>query len=444
MRVGHDPAMAMQTPKCNLPAAFRNTAVVRWAWAGAKHGARQGDGSCGTNMKSSDSEPFNDAMQAFGEPIDTGGPVSRARAHLWRAGALLAALWLLGGCAALQYYAQAAGGQFELLRTSRPVGSIIADPDTGEALRNRLLLADRIVDFARSELGLDSGNSYRRYAALDEPFVVWNVFAALPLSLDGHRWCYPLVGCVPYRGFFDQRAALRAEARLVRRGFETHVAGVAAYSSLGWFDDPLLSTFIDWSEPRLADLLLHEISHLRVWVRDDAAFNESFAAFAGETGARLWFRQSGREAEFDHYLISRQGWRRFRALLLATRAQLESGYRRGGDEERQYREKIRVLETFRRCYRHHKPLLGGGAFDGLVEEVNNAYLVALGAYADWYPAFAALHRQAGGWTAFLEAVDALAVLAPEERIAALEALNPKRHTRDDELDPMRCLEYSSL
>ena len=303
---------------------------------------------------------------------------------------------------------------------------------------------DRVVEFARSELGLDAGNSYRRYAALDEPFVVWNVFAAPPLSFDGHRWCYPFVGCVPYRGFFDQRAALRAEAGLVRRGYETHVAGVAAYSTLGWFDDPLLSTFIDWPEPRLAELLLHEISHRRIWVRDDPAFNESFAAFAGETGARLWFRQTGREAEFDRYVASRQGWRRFRALLLATRAQLESGYRKGGAEERRYREKARVLETFRRCYRHHKPSLGGGAFDSLVDEVNNAYLVALGAYSDWYPAFAALHRRAGGWTAFLEAVDALAGLAREERTAALEATNPKRHARDGEFDPMRCLEYASL
>ena len=399
-------------------------------------------------MRSGDSDPFSDAMQALGKPIgkpmDTGGPVSRAGSCPWRTGALLAALWLLGGCAALQYYAQAAAGQFELLRASRPVQSIIADPDTAEALRERLLLADRIVEFARSELGLDAGNSYRRYVALDDPFVVWNLFAAPPLSLEGYRWCYPFVGCLPYRGFFDQRAALRADARLVRRGYETHVSGVAAYSTLGWFDDPLLSTFIDWSEPRLADLLLHEIAHLRVWVRDDAAFNESFAAFAGETGASLWFRQTGREAEFDRYLASRLASRRLRALLLATRAQLESGYRKGDDEEQRYREKARVLETFRRCYNHHKPLLGGGAFDGLVGAVNNAYLVALGAYADWYPAFAALHRQAGGWTAFLEAVDALAGLAPEERIAALEALSPKRHARDGELDPLRCLEYSRL
>ena len=311
-------------------------------------------------------------------------------------------------------------------------------PDTEEALRDRLLLADRIIDFARLELGLDAGNSYRRYAALGRPFVVWNLFAAPPLSLDARRWCYPFVGCVPYRGYFDRNAALKAEARLARQGYETYVAGVPAYSTLGWFDDPLLSTFIDWPEPRLAELLLHEIAHQRVWVKDDAAFNESFATFAGETGARLWFRKTGREEEFDRYLASRQGWHRLRALLLETRAQLGSVYRGEGDEQLRSREKPRVLEAFRRCYRQHEPLLGGGAFDGLVEVVNNAYLATFGTYADWYPAFAALYRRVGSWTAFLDAVDALADLDPQERKLALAALNPKRDTRGGELDLLLC------
>ena len=373
-----------------------------------------------------------------GESVDTVAPVPQTWPRLWRTGVIFAASWLAGGCAAFQYYTQAAAGQLEVLRTSRPVESVIAHPDTEEALRDSLLVAEGIVDFAVSDLGLDPGNSYRRYAAIGRPFVVWNVFAAPPLSLEGRRWCYPFVGCVPYRGYFDRNAALRAEARLARRGFETYVSGVSAYSTLGWFDDPLLSTFMDWSEPRLAELLLHEISHQRIWVRDDAAFNESFATFAGETGARLWFRKSGREGEFDSYLSSRQGWQRFRVLLLATRARLEWVYQQGGDTELRYREKARVLEAFRRCYGQHKPSLGGGAFDELVETVNNAYLGALGTYTDWYPAFAALYQQAGGWTAFLDAVDTLAFLAPEERTAALEALNPKRSTRDGELNPVQC------
>ena len=386
-------------------------------------------------MIGSDNDPFDDPMPAVRETTDT---ASSARCRLWRTGALFAAIWLAGGCATFQYYTQATTGQLEVLRTSRPVESVIAHPDTEEALRDRLLLADRIIDFARLELGLDAGNSYRRYAALGRPFVVWNVFAAPPLSLDARRWCYPFVGCVPYRGYFDRTTALKAEARLARQGYETYVAGVPAYSTLGWFDDPLLSTFIDWPEPRLAELLLHEIAHQRVWVRDDAAFNESFATFAGETGARLWFRKTGREVEFDRHVESRRGWQRLRALLLATRVELESVYRSGDEENRQYREKTRVLESFRHCYRQHKPLLGGGAFDGLVEVVNNAYLAAFGTYTDWHPAFTELYGQVGGWTVFLEAIDTLAGLATEERKIALEALNPKRDTRSGQLDLVLC------
>lgn len=370
------------------------------------------------------------------QTIDAVAAASQTWSRFWRTGALFAAAWLTGGCAAFQYFTQAAAGQLEVLRTSRPVQSVITHPDTGEALRDRLLIAEDIVEFAGSDLGFDTGNAYRRYAAIERPFVVWNLFAAPPLSLDGRRWCYPFVGCVPYRGYFDRHAALRAEARLERRGYETYVAGVSAYSTLGWFDDPLLSTFIEWSEPRLAELLLHEISHRRVWVRNDAAFNESFATFAGETGARLWFWKTGREAGFERHLASREGWQRLRTLLLATRAQLESVYRKGGDE--QLREKHRVLEAFRHCYRQHRPLLGGGAFDGLVEAVNNAYLGAFGTYIDWYPAFEALYRRTGGWAAFLVAVDALARLAPEERTAALRDLSPGRDAGDGELDAIRC------
>ena len=377
-------------------------------------------------------------MQTLGGRIDTVAPILRTWSRLWRTGALFAAAWLAGGCAAFQYYTQAAAGQLEVLRTSRPVQSVIGHPDTGDALRDRLLIAEDIVEFAGSDLGLDTGNAYRRYAALDRPFVVWNVFAAPPLSLDGRRWCYPFVGCVPYRGYFDRNAALRAEARLARRGFETYVAGVSAYSTLGWFDDPLLSTFIDWSEPRLAELLLHEISHQRVWVRDDAAFNESFATFAGEAGARLWFRRTDREAEFDDYLTARQDWQRLRALLVATRTQLHAVYRNGSDEQERYREKARVMEAFRNCYRQHRPLLGGGTLDGLVASVNNAYLAAFGTYTDWYPAFAALYRREGSWTAFLEAVDGLAGLARDERTALLESLNATGSARDAEVDRVKC------
>ena len=300
------------------------------------------------------------------------------------------------------------------------------------------MLAGEVAGFSLSELGLDGGRSFRTYAALNRPYVVWNLYAAPPLSLDGRRWCYPVVGCVPYRGFFRRRHAERAAARMAAHGFEIHLAGVPAYSTLGWFNDPLLSTFIEWPEARFVELLIHEIAHRRIWVRDDAMFNESFAEYAGETGARLWFAARGRDAEFVAYQAERDAWFRMKRLLLQTRDRLDAVYRRKSADSLRYREKARVLEAFRRCYRDHRPVLGGGSFDSLAEGVNNAYLVALGAYAGWRPAFAALHRQAGDWAGFLEAVDALGALGADERTAALRALQPDAEPEREERVGIEC------
>ena len=350
----------------------------------------------------------------------------------------LCALAAAGGCETLGYYTQAVGGQLELTRSGKPVQAMLADSATPELLRGRLVLAGRIVDFSRSELGFDPGDSYRRYVALERPYVVWNLFAAPPLSLDGRRWCYPVVGCVPYRGYFDERAARKAGARLSRSGYETHVAGVPAYSSLGWFGDPLLSTFIDWPESRLVALLVHELAHRRVWVADDVAFNESFAEFAGEEGARRWYSLNGRTAEHDAYRVAQSGWRRLRALLLEARARLDSVYRQDGTAAQRQREKAQVLESLRRCYREHRLQLGGGSYDRLVQEVNNAYLFALGTYTDWRPALAALLRQGGSWADLLRAVDDLATLDPDERRRALRTLNLQNSAVDDEIEPVPC------
>ena len=351
---------------------------------------------------------------------------------------LFSALVLTGGCATFGYYAQAVGGQLELARSSTSVRSLLSDAQTPAGLRERLLLASEIPRFSRTHLDLDGGGSFRSYAALDRPYVVWNLFAAPPLSLDGRRWCYPVVGCVPYRGFFRRRNAERAAERLAANGFETHVAGVAAYSTLGWFNDPLLSTFIDWPEARFVELLIHEIAHRRIWVKNDATFNESFAEYAGETGARLWFAARGRESEFAVHQAERRAWRALRGLLLQTRDRLDAVYRQDGDDAARHREKARVLAAFRRCYRDHRPLFGSGDFDTSVDAVNNAYLTALGAYADWRPAFAALHRQAGDWAGFLEAAAALAARGAAERAAALRRLSREANAGGRETVRIQC------
>ena len=365
-----------------------------------------------------------------------------ARRASWAVGvtklAAVGALAGAGGCSTLGYYAQAIGGQFELARSSQPVQSVLADSETPESLRERLVLARRLVEFSRSELGFAAGDSYRRYVSLERPFVVWNLFAAPALSLVGRRWCYPVVGCVPYRGYFDEQAARRAAARLAGAGYETHVAGVPAYSSLGWFDDPLLSTFIDWPEPRFVELLVHELAHRRVWVAGDAAFNESFAEFAGEEGARRWYAHNGRKAEHDAYRSAGDDWRRLRALLLETRSHLDALYRSDASDAQRQQEKVRVLDAFRRCYRDHRSQFGGGSFDRVVQQVNNAYLFALASYADYGPAMAALSEQSGRWTDFLHRIDALRDLDAEPRRQALEALISSHGGLDDGVDRNRC------
>ena len=358
--------------------------------------------------------------------------------RLVRVTVLLPVLLFAGGCATFGYYAQAVGGQLELARSSRSVQSLLDDPETPAPLRERLALVGDILEFSRTQLDLDGGGSFGAYAALDRPYVVWNLFAAPPLSLEGRQWCYPVVGCVPYRGFFRPRNAERAAARLAAAGFETHVAGVPAYSTLGWFNDPLLSTFIDWPEVRFVELLIHELAHRRIWVGDDVVFNESFAEYAGLTGTRHWFEAKDLASEFIANQGARQAWRDMKRLLLQTRDRLDAVYRQDSDEIRRYREKARVLETFRRCYRDNRSRLGGGSLDGVVEGVNNAYLVALGAYADWRPAFAALHRKAGDWAGFMESVDALAALAADERTAALRQLAPVANAAGEEAVPIPC------
>ena len=343
-----------------------------------------------------------------------------------------------GGCATLGYYAQAVGGHYGLTRSARPVESLLADPDTPRALRQRLLLAREIVEFAAMELGVDASGGYADYVALDRPHVVWNLFAAPPLSLEAHRWCYPVIGCAPYRGYFSRHGAEAAAARLSRAGFETHVAGVPAYSTLGWFDDPLLSTFIFWPQPRLVELLVHETAHRRVWARGDVAFNESFAEFAGRLGARRWFRARGNMAEFDNYQTARRGWQRLNGLLLETRQHLEWVYAQGGDDTALHSAKAAVLAALRRCYQADRARLGDGAFDHVVGSVNNAYLVALGTYADWRPALAALYRRSADWQEFLAAVDKLAALDAEGRVKALRALAVETGEAAAEPDPGRC------
>ena len=232
----------------------------------------------------------------------------------------LVAAALLQGCETLGYYAQAVSGQFGLLARARPVEQWLGESATPSPLRAKLETALAIRDYASRELGLPDNASYRRYADLGRPFAVWNVIAAPEFSTKPLQSCFPVAGCVSYRGFFAREDAERHAAGLRATGSDVHVYGVPAYSTLGWFDDPLLSTFIRYPDTELARLVFHELAHQVVYARDDTTFNESFAVAVEETGVRRWLAAAGREAQLAGFVEAQRRKAAFIALIEAARA----------------------------------------------------------------------------------------------------------------------------
>jgi predicted aminopeptidase len=238
---------------------------------------------------------------------------------------VIAGALLLGGCTTLGYYGQAAVGQMRLLAARRDVDAVLADPATGSALAADLRSARTILAFAREHLGLAVEDRYRAYVELDREAVLWNVVAAPRDAVAPVQWCFPVAGCVSYRGYFREADARAAAARFAADGLDVHVGPVAAYSTLGWFDDPLLSTFVDRPPADLAELLFHELAHGLVYVPGETAFNESFATFYAREGVRRWLagRDPALRVAWEDRLARRA---RFVDHALAARAALEAGY----------------------------------------------------------------------------------------------------------------------
>lgn len=354
-----------------------------------------------------------------------------------------------GGCQTVGYYAQAVSGQMRLVRERRPVEAVIAElvaaPDShsrDQAVLTGLTVSGRIVAFAEAAMGLPAAGRFASYVELPDSHVVWNVFAAPELALTPRTWCYPFVGCAPYRGYFKRHDALRFASRLQQRGLEVHVGGVAAYSTLGWFDDPLLSSFVTWPEGDLAELLIHELAHGRVWVRGDVGFNEAYATFVGRQGAVDWLiSQHGLDAARAHRQHHR-ATQHMMSFLLAVRASLQRTYDSDIDTPAKRAEKAAVLSWARTCYLRNRQQLGSGRFDSVMERINNAYLVSVATYRDLVPGFAALFDDAGRqWPAFFARVEALARLPRAERDARMVALTHQHEAHagdDDGADEIQC------
>lgn len=353
-------------------------------------------------------------------------------ARLAAAAAALLLVLPLAGCANLGYYWQAVAGHLDLLQRARPVPQWIAAADTPQDLRARLELAQRIREFAVRELALPDNASYRRYADLGRPAVVWNVVAAPAFGLELKTWCFPVVGCVGYRGYFREADARALADALRADGWEVKVYGVPAYSTLGrlnWLGgDPLLNTFIRYPDGELARLIFHELAHQVVYVPGDTAFNESFATAVERLGVDRWLATEAAEGARSDYERFDGRRRAFKALTLATRRSLaaiyEANWPADGEESRRVAMKNEVMARFRRDYAALRERWGGwSGYDGWVAGANNASFAVQAAYDGWVPAFEALFaREGGDWPRFYDAVRALAALPPPQRQQALAAL----------------------
>ena len=337
--------------------------------------------------------------------------------------ALLLPAVLLNGCASLSYYGQLAQGQLRLLNARVPVAEVVADPARDPTLRAHLAQSQKARAFASEQLHLPDNQSYRLYADIGRPFVVWNVFATPEFSLSPQNHCFPIAGCVAYRGYYSQSGARGEAALLARQGLDVSIGGVEAYSTLGWFNDPILSSMLGWGDERLATLIFHELAHQRVYVKDDTSFNESFASFVEQEGTRQWRSARGLAPAGDAQGRQRE---QFIALVLDSRARLERLYASPLSAEAMRQGKAAEFERLRREYRHLREHQWAGSkrYDPWVNApLNNARLLPFGLYDQWVPAFAALFQQAqGDWPAFYRAVQTLGALPAHARQQRLEGL----------------------
>jgi predicted aminopeptidase len=332
----------------------------------------------------------------------------------------------VAGCSSLGYYVQAARGQWGVLTAARPIEAWLDDPAASDELKQRLRRARQIREFASRELSLPDNRSYTLYADLKRPAAVWNVFATPELSTELKTWCYPIFGCASYRGYFARSAADRLAADLATQGYDVSVGPVQAYSTLGWFNDPLLNTFINQPEPELARLIFHELAHQIVYVRDDTVFNESFATTVEREGVRRWLQAQGSETLRSAWQHIEQRRAQFLDLVTGTRRALDEAYASASpDQDKRSRKRALFVELQQRYQ-----ALRDGSWDGFkgydrffAQPLNNAHLAAIGAYFDRVPAFEALMRRTGpDMAAFFREVKRIAALRKEVRDRELDAL----------------------
>lgn len=340
---------------------------------------------------------------------------------------------LLTSCGTVSYYTQAARGQWQLQRAARPLAHVASDPKTDPQVRAKLAVVQDIRRFAAETLALPTDDQYATYADLQRRYAVWVVFAAPEFAVEPHRWWYPLVGSLSYRGFFSEAPARQLAHELQAQGLDTYVGGVEAYSTLGWLKDPVLNTFIGREEADLAELIFHELTHQKVYLRGDTDFNEALATAYAYHGVRRWLETHGRTKDWQQFGARSRAERAFISRALAARAELAQAYAASATESEETRRarKAAILENFRRealaLRRQHPALKRVDRW--FTQPVNNARLNTLATYYRWVPAFEALlEKHPHDAEAFFNEVQTLSQLPVKSRHAALAALIPAAAT----------------
>jgi len=331
---------------------------------------------------------------------------------------------LLASCSGINYYRQAAQGQLSLLSDARPIDEWLSDDGLDPKLKLRLAVARQIRSFAVHELALPDNQSYRNYAALKRPYVLWNVVAAPELSLKPIQWCFPIAGCVNYRGYYSKEDALAYAKELRKEGNDVQIGGVPAYSTLGWFNDPLISTFIHYPDAELARLIFHELAHQVVYVAGDSKFNESFASAVEEEGVERWLVGFGNDTMRANFQRYKERRRQFMALLLKCRDTLEQAYESNKPVAEKRAIKARAFKQLQEDYVQLKASWGGYAgYDRFfAEPLSNAHLASIATYSDFVPAFRALMAREKTFPRFYAAARKMAELDRAERHKALKTL----------------------
>ena len=338
---------------------------------------------------------------------------------------------VLGGCANLGYYAQAVDGHLDIRNRTRPIGMIIADPDANETLKRSLTTVVKLREFAIRELKLPDNQSFTIYADLGRPYAIWNVSAAPELSLELEKWCFVAAGCVSYRGFFSKIEAERFAEGLRTKGYDVTVGGVRAYSTLGWFKEPILNTFLGYSDTELAQLIFHELAHQVVYVRDDSTFNESFATAVELEGIARWLNSHGTDEQRTAFEAAQKRKAASAEIMLDYRKRLEALFASGMNtaEKRmakagiftELREKLSGLQTGKTRSSNYDRWL--------TQHLNNAYLASISTYTRLVPAFQALlAREDGDLGKFYERVKEISHLPEPERASLLHQVESNNQT----------------